>query len=419
MSSDVFFYFCSKHNFHSPALFNNFSTWWIMRLYRILDVEPGMVLGKSLHDRNNKLLLGAGFSINEDMIQKLSYRGMHYLYIMEEGTEDVIPDDIITMGVRLKASNLLETIISKINRLHEFAHIGPEQAIERLEEGVLKKAGIDFDAREVITDIITDISYVKLKVLKSILPKSTSTYFVDHAINSAIIAILIGYKYKLKRNDLASIGIGSFFHDIGKALMSVMNGVDINDLSTAAYRDHPRIGYHMLRNSKIITPMESQIVNQHHEHQDGTGFPIGLKGNNMPPLKSPHGQGRGKIFRLAEISTIAGSYDKYVMNPFDETELTPQESIIKLIQNAGTVFNKDIVRNIVKVIPIFPVGAYIKITQTEIQSLLGCHGVVADINPDNLAKPIIILYENQKKEKIPPIQINTLQLKNARYELVL
>ncbi len=390
-----------------------------MRLYRITDVTPGMILGKSIYDRNNKLLLGAGFSVDEDIKEKLIYRGLYYLYIMEEGTEDVIPEDIISIGVRLKASNLLEFIIKQIHIHHQFKNIDTDEAIELIENGALRKAGISFDAREIIQDMITDISYVKQKVLKSILPKSKSTFFIDHAINTAIISILIGYKYKLKRDDLVSVGVGSLFHDIGKVMLNMMNSEDINNMSATSYKNHPRLGYHMLRNCKIISPMESQIVNQHHEHQDGTGFPSGLEGNNDSPVKSIGGQGRGKIFRLAEICSIASAYDKMVLNPFDEIESSPQEGIINLIKSAGTIYNKDIVRNIVKVIPIFPVGTYMRIVQTETPALLGSHGVVADFDEKNISKPIVIIFKDKNQQDIPPLKINTSQMKNARFELVL
>ncbi len=390
-----------------------------MRLYRISDVKTGMVLGKSIYDRTNKLLLGHGYSVDDEMIEKLSYRGYHYIYIMEDGTEDVIPEDIISIGVRLNAGNFLESLVEHIKKRHEFEHMEIDEAIEMLEDGALQNASISLDARNIVGDMITDISYVKQKVLKSILPKSKTAFFVDHAINTALISILIGYKYKLKRNDLLSIGVGSLLHDIGKVLVSVMNGDDINNMSEVSYQHHPRIGYHMLRNCSVLTPMESQIPYQHHEHQDGTGFPSGFTGNNSPPFKSSSGQGRGKIFRLAEICAVADAYDRTVLNPFDETELSPQESIGSLVRSAGTLYNKDIVRTMIKVVPVFPVGAYMRITRTEIPSLLGCYGIVADIHGEDISKPVIILMKDKNQKKIPPIRIETVKMKNARFELAL
>ena len=64
------------------------------------------------------------------------------------------------------------------------------------------------------------------------------------------------------------------------------------------YKEHPTFGYLLLKNDTSISPMVLQTVYQHHEQQDGKGFPIGLKGDNQPPVKGSKAK-KGMIFRYA------------------------------------------------------------------------------------------------------------------------
>ena len=74
-----------------------------MRLCAVKDVDEGMVLGKSLYEINGKLLLGAGFRINDLMKSKLISRKYTHVYIMEEGTDDIVPEDVISDEIKMQA----------------------------------------------------------------------------------------------------------------------------------------------------------------------------------------------------------------------------------------------------------------------------------------------------------------------------
>ena len=70
-----------------------------MRLCSIEECEDE-VLGKSIYQENGKLLLGAGYRISGTIKAKLLERGHSHVYVMEEGTEEVIPEDVISDEIR-------------------------------------------------------------------------------------------------------------------------------------------------------------------------------------------------------------------------------------------------------------------------------------------------------------------------------
>ncbi len=388
-----------------------------MRLCPVKDLKIGMVLGKSIYQSTSQLLLGAGYRINDYIRSKLLEKGYSHVYVMEEGTEDVIPEDIISDELRMQAQSQMVNKTRKIEESFKFQDMTRSKIIKSLEDGNLKNVNIAYGLRKLIEEIISEISDAGSKFMNTLMIKSRDNYFVDHAINTTVLSIIIGKRYKFTKPELSTLALGCFLHDIGKIIIEQMNkdGADDEQL----YKEHTTFGYLLLKNDSSISPMEIQIVNQHHECQDGTGFPIGLRGQNLPPVKTDGRETKGQIFRLAEICAVANAYDNFVLNPLNGEKLGPQEVIKKMMLGAGTLYNKDIIQTLSQVIAAFPVGSYVKIINIVDPALIGSFGVVAKVNRDDLSRPVIIITTNKYKKKIKPIMIDTSKLKLIELELVI
>jgi HD-GYP domain-containing protein (c-di-GMP phosphodiesterase class II) len=214
-----------------------------------------------------------------------------------------------------------------------------------------------------------------------------------------------------------SLALGTFLHDVGKIVLEQIKGND-EKAAEELYREHPTFGYLMIRDSSDVTPMETQVVNQHHEYQDGSGFPIGLKGQNLPPIKPIVRETKGQIFRLAEICCVADAFDKLAYDPCRENPMDLDAAIKAIILDAEKIYNRDIVQTLLQVVPIYPVGASIKVVDIVDPYLIGYRGVVARINEHHLNKPVIILTRNKFLNKIKPIIIDTSKLATLELQLI-
>lgn len=387
-----------------------------MRIASAQDLETGTVLGKSLYLPNRQLLLGAGFRITEEIKRKLLEKGYAHVYIMEEGTEDILPEDVISEELRHEAKIKLVDNVDKIKNAVQFEEKSYEKVKESLEKGNLKNISISYDMKKIIQEIIHEISLTGAKFMNTIMFKSKDDFFFDHAINTTVLAILIAKKYKYTNEELSNLSLGCFLHDIGKVIIYQIN--NSKEKENDYYREHPTFGYLLLKNDPNITPLVLQTVNQHHEQQDGQGFPIGLKGTNSPPVKN--GQKEQKtIFRFAEICSVADSYDRILMNPVEKTKLGPQDVIKSLLKNAGTVYNKHIIETLTQIIAIYPVGSFVRITSIVDPALIGSYGVVAKMNENNLSRPTIIITTNKFRKKIKPVIIDTSKLSTVELTLIL
>ena len=389
-----------------------------MRLCPINDLEDDMVLGKSIYQLNGKLLLGSGFRINAQMKAKLVERGYNHVYIKEEGTEDVVPEEIVSDEISFQAKSQLAGTIYDIQNQTEFKNASVSKAADLLESGYLKDASLSNDMKKIVEEILKDITSTGAQLLNSVMIKTADTYFLDHALNVAILSILIGRTYRFSRKELLSLGLGSFLHDIGKVVIEQMNESKDPEKTKELYTEHPKFGYLMLNNMPNISPLETQIVNQHHENQDGLGFPTGLKGQNLPPIKSVDLVTRGHIYRLAEVCSVANAFDNLTYNPQDREKHDPVSAIRQIILDAGTKYNKDVVKTLLTVVPYYPVGTTIKVVDIMDQALIDHMGVVAKIHEDNINKPVIILTKNRYMKQIKPIIIDTMKLPKILLKLV-
>ena len=390
-----------------------------MRLCAVKEIEDNMILSKSIYDVKGKLLLGAGYRLTSNIKSGITKRGYNHVYIMEEGTEDVIPQDIISDQIRLQASSKLVDKVEEIRKITQFEDMTHDKAVKLIKDGHFKKVNISSDMKNIIDEIIKDISAAGTKFMNTLMFKTKDTYFMDHAINTTVLAILIAQKYGFNRPEIASLALGTFLHDIGKITIEQLNDHDNPQKAKEYYLEHSTFGYLLLMDSPNISPMESQIVNQHHEYQNGTGFPIGLVGQNLPPIKTENRDTKGQIFRFAEICCIADAYDNMVMNPLNENQMEPQDVMKQLILESGEKYNKDIFKTLLEIVPAFPVGASLKIISSSDSALVGSIGVVAKINENHLNKPVIIITRDKYMKKVNPDIIDTSELQDVKLKLIL
>ncbi len=390
-----------------------------MQLMSVQDFEEGAILGKSIYQMNGKLLLGAGFRINQAMKAKLVARGYTHVYIMEEGTEDVVPEDVISEEIRLQARAKLSDKVAEIKNQSEFRDVSMSRAVELIEKGYLRKVNITYDMRLIVEEILKDISAAGAKFLGTVMVKTTDTHFFDHAINTTVLSILIGRKYRFSKPELMSLALGTFLHDIGKIVIEQIKGADDPKTAQMLYREHPTFGYLLIRDSGDVTPMETQIVNQHHENQDGSGFPIGLIGQNLPPIKPIARETKGQIYRLAEICAVVDAFEKNAYNPSAKESINLDQAIKALIMDSEKKFNRDVVQTLLQVVPVYPVGAGVKVVDIVDPHLIGYRGVVAKINELHINKPVIILTRNKFNNKIKPMIIDTSKLSAIELQLVI
>ncbi len=110
-------------------------------------------------------------------------------------------------------------------------------------------------------------------------------YMAGHQKRVADLARSIAAEMNLSKEIIDGIGMAGLIHDLGKiSIPAEILGQprQLNDLEYSIVKTHPEIGYQILKDIDFYRPI-ALIVYQHHERMNGTGYPQGIKGEDILP----------------------------------------------------------------------------------------------------------------------------------------
>jgi HD-GYP domain-containing protein (c-di-GMP phosphodiesterase class II) len=369
------------------------------------------------------LLIAAGLKLKRSHLLSLMERGIKSIMIQVEGTEIVKSESILSIAIKNELINKVKESKEKIpNILKKTADEHAKTIVDRIKKG--KKIIRDFvrksGSKVVISKVIDDIMTEPWNVVNLEKMNHMNSDVYDHVINVTIIALCIGHKFRLPLDEMKQLGLGALNYDIG--LLAIPRDImqkksPLSEEEKKILHQHPIFGYMMLDDIDSIPPTSSIVALSHHECQDGTGYPKGIKGSNRPPLKDFHQA--GLIHRFAEIVATADNYEM-LMNgrKHFSPKLNPQEAITQVISMARKKLNFEIIKALISIIAVYPVGTRVIISDSPIPDLQGAYGVVAKVNPGALFQPIILVIENKRKMRFPkPLFLDMKKSKNFKIEL--
>lgn len=114
--------------------------------------------------------------------------------------------------------------------------------------------------------------------------EAKDSYTRGHSDRVADFSVLIGKYLGLSEDDLRILRIGGLFHDIGKIGVPdsiLLKEAKLTDEEYSEIKNHPSIGKQILSNAAIFADM-IPIVYHHHEKFNGTGYPTGIAGEDIP-----------------------------------------------------------------------------------------------------------------------------------------
>jgi diguanylate cyclase (GGDEF)-like protein/putative nucleotidyltransferase with HDIG domain len=163
-------------------------------------------------------------------------------------------------------------------------------------------------------------------------------YTYGHSRKVSQYAVAMGQLLNLSPDNIGEIRTAGLLHDIGKIGIpdSILNkdGM-LDEQEWMQIKSHPEMGVEILRYVSDLAKSLPIILN-HHEHFDGSGYPAGLKGKDIP--------------LEARLLSVADAYDAMTsLRPY-HNQRTPQEAIDELKRCAGTTFDPELVEVFCKVI---------------------------------------------------------------------
>ena len=115
----------------------------------------------------------------------------------------------------------------------------------------------------------------------------------EHAINVCTLSLLIGRQLSLEGDVLIELGRGALFHDVGCRALPMKVKFHATGMKVETDPElrllHPEMGGQLMTSFLDVSPMLLDIITQHHERLDGSGFPKGVgKGGSLTSAKNRH-----------------------------------------------------------------------------------------------------------------------------------
>lgn len=222
---------------------------------------------------------------------------------------------------------------------------------------------------------------VKLKQFDSI------TY--RRALGTSILCATFGRHLGLERQDIEHLALGGLLLDTGKSkipLDLLRKPAPLHDTEIAQLHSHVDMGIRIITN---LTPnMEQklpltvmQMVATHHERNDGSGYPQGLKDAEIP------------IF--GRIAGIVDSYDAMTSERAykGSKTKTPHEAIAELYSLRGSKYQAELVEQFIQTVGLYPTGTLVELNTGEV-------GAVIAVNGLRRLRPSVMLLLDSNKEPL-------------------
>jgi cyclic di-GMP phosphodiesterase len=263
------------------------------------------------------------------------------------------------------------------------------ESVAELLKPVAKQGGV-LEAKEIkesvvrLTDSVVRNPDAMLLVTR-LREKSAEAH--ARSLQVSIYLIVFARFLQLAREELELMGLLGLLQDVGKTrlpadLMEKKGPLSAEENELA--KRHVEYSAEILAGTPGLPPKLPELAMLHHERQDGTGYPNGLKGD--------------EIGLYGSMAAIADTFDALTsVRPYAEP-LSPSSALSYLYKERGTGYHADLVEQFIQCVGVFPVGSVVELNSGEV-------GIVITQNLVRRLKPRVMIVLDSKGNPMRPHKI--------------
>jgi len=211
------------------------------------------------------------------------------------------------------------------------------------------------------------------------------------ALQVSIYMLVFARYLELAREELELLGLLGLLQDVGKTRLpaAIMEKAGpLTEEETAIARQHVEYSVDILKSTPGLPERLPALAMLHHERQDGSGYPRGLKGD--------------QIGLYGSIAAITDTFDALTASrPYAEA-LSPSSALSYLYKERGTGYHGELVEQFIQCVGAFPVGAVVELNSGEV-------GIVITQNLVRRLKPRVMVVLDPQGNPVRPHKILDLE----------
>ena len=326
-------------------------------LLSIYEVKPGMKLEQAvMTPDNSKVLLNAGATLTANNIDKIRSLGILDIHIADMFSVFVSPDD--------KISQALED-----DFLHILSTLCPEHPSANMNDEIVKVA-------KTLRTLIKKISKIS-EILPFLFEMkiTNNLYLYQHSLYTSVLSGLVAGCMKLHTEEIVYTIAGALLHNIGLCEMPMLIGSEnLSGQQRDLYMEHPTYGYYFAVQKNIPRGI-ADCIHSHHEKWNGSGYPRGIAGEEIPIT--------------ARIVGMCSSYSAKIIYKNTPRYMAVEE----LYGTSGIYYDPKVVDTFIENIPVYPLGEVVRLSTQEV-------GIVSNIRKNKGPRPVVKVYYNRVNRPI-------------------
>ncbi len=256
-------------------------------------------------------------------------------------------------------------------------------------------AAVD-EAQLLIEDIVEKLMWDDNVTLHLMNGKNEFEDIYFHSLNVAVIAMMIGRAKGYSAKQLKELSFAALFHDMGKIKIPtaiLRKQVPLTEPETNYLKLHTKYGLDLANQIEGFPEPAKTVIAQHHELRDGSGYPEGLKGD--------------EIDELAQIVIVANAFDNLCHTPIASEQKIPYTALSHLYKNCKHLYKEENLNILIKFMGVFPPGTVVQLSNNMV-------GLVISVNASNLLFPNVLVYD----PSVPRTQAPIIELASKDLRIV-
>jgi HD-GYP domain-containing protein (c-di-GMP phosphodiesterase class II) len=398
----------------------------LMKVVRVDDLSPGQTLGQPLRNHRGRNLLSAGVRLSTSYINRLRAMGVTSVYVTDADTSDITPPQAIPderrQQIEVEMSDAFEAVARLAGDNRRSAGRSEGESFGATNHA--SKALVAETARTIAAVARQGEQMIEMLDRQEVILglnslKSHDNYTFQHSIDVAITAVLLARRVGWDAQRLRAFGIGCLLHDIGKVFIdtAILNKPGrLTEAEAQTVQAHPLLGYNLIKTtSPALGLLVPQVALQHHERQDGTGYPRQLHGLNrlggggggrwagewrwMPGNAKPG----ALIHDFGSLSAVADVYDALSSDRPYRAGYHPSRTLDAIADMSGTHLNSEAVDILRRVMPPFPVCSEVRVLNGR---YAGYTGIIASVPERDITRPVVRVLNDASGERVDATEVN-------------
>ncbi|UTZ21982.1 HD-GYP domain-containing protein [Vibrio campbellii] len=373
----------------------------------IADVGVGMFV-TAIEQNKRVNLANAGRVSSEQGIKKLHASGVKYVWVdqklsaqqcvfklvEEEHDVTLSASEITTSPKSQRAFRSREAQHKRAKKLIAEAKGLAQKLLNQTFEGKLIEVNeIESWADDMIESVFIDSD--ALQCVSALRQKDS--YLLEHSVNVACLLVSFGKHLGLDKETLKQLAIGGIIHDVGKIKVDdeiLHKPARLTPEEFEHMKLHQVFAGEIILGVKGLSDVSRDVCLMHHEKLDGTGYPRGLSGEQIPM----HGR----------MSCIVDIYDALTADRVYKKGMSSAEAFKILLSLTPFHLDPDLVYKFINCIGVYPVGSIVQLSDGRV-------GIVWTSNDSQPLKPIVKCFYSRKYKRY--IDVAMVDLKSSSYSV--